>query len=247
MMTKEEKGYLRYVLIWFIILLVLGGGIHTYNSYVIVTTYLHGSEDVPHDVLISERVYGPVIIDGFCTDEAYLLEDTNPWDVGISSKGDSYNTCSYKTGEYPLIPVVGGQNKDEFVGDERVPYQIFISNGFAYGNRVDYFFPFDDYGNIGKNLGDCMGDMANMIGILSFIRALLFMPLMDVYEVKAVFDASSDEDKITDGKYQGQYIDFYTALEYTVFGIPQPPPPPPCTTCGWMTGAIFYPLLLTDD
>jgi len=190
------------------------------------TTYIHGSANVEHDQDIASLVNSTTSFGLYCSSEAEHLIEANPGDIVISARADSYD-CRYTHPELLSYPIVGGGNYDEDFGDINDPDSIFISNGLAYGEILDFYIA-------EGNLGDAMAEMAN---IILEVNSVVDSP-MDIRALVALLKDSGDGIYTSpDGKYYGYIINLPRALEWAV-SPPDVPTPEP-KEVGFLP-AIYY-------
>lgn len=144
------------------------------------TIWIDGSANVIHDQRIADSIVGAKVRFGlWCTSDT-ALSTAN--DILFSARADSYNRCSW-AGQRGLS-LIGGGNFEEFVGDKKDPNSIFISNGGAYGKRVDFF--------VNKsNLGD------------AFVRTTNWLIIQEPMSVSEMRRRLTGEPKYIDGRYVG--------------------------------------------
>jgi len=196
-----------------------------------ITTYIHGSENVPHDVEHGELVNSAVKYGTYCSEDASELIFANRGDVAISMRVNSYE-CSYTSTSFDIIPIVGWDNEDRFVGDVKTPNSIAIGNGLNYGHAIDYYI--DVF-----SLSQAMPMMANITIDVNNARVRAGMSMLTLSEMKLVLDQSSDQVLEVDGKYYGQIIDVERAIVIATKEVTIDP----CPICGVMS-AINTLLLL---
>ena len=195
------------------------------------TTYIHGSEGVPHDRAIRNQIPTPTELGLYCTSDVADLTNALRGDVVISARAGSYD-CRYTSTTLLSTPVVGGGNYVEYIR-KKTPNAIFVTNGKACGKGVDYY-----YGNI--NLGDAMAKIANDLIAINQARKDKAMLPLEVRQMKATLSASSDEvHRDWLGVFCGELVDIQKAIE-----LATAPTSTPIITVGFLP-AVY--LLLLED
>ena len=203
--------------------------------YVIVTrddqptVYLHGSSTVTHDTDIASMIEGADTDFGlYCSSDASELIEANEGDVVMSTRADSYN-CRYVNSALLTYPLVGASNTPEFIGDVADQDAIFVSNGAAWGRRVEFYMP-------QPNLGDAKAEMANVILRVVEARKSVTNTIPPLQELKSILRYSGDGERVIDGRYYGVIVNGDRAVEYALGNRPAPVG---CTDCGYLP-AIYY-------
>ena len=193
------------------------------------TVYLHGASTNPHDTDIASLIEGADTDFGlYCSSDASELIEANEGDVVMSTRADSYN-CRYVNSALLTYPLIGASNTPEFIGDVADQDAIFVSNGAAWGRRVEFYMP-------QPNLGDAKAEMANVILRVVEARKSVTNTIPPLQELKSILRYSGDGERVIDGRYYGVIVNGDRAVEYALGNRPAPVG---CTDCGYLP-AIYY-------
>lgn len=189
-------------------------------------TYIHGSPRVAHDIYYGLKVDGAIKYGLYCTNPTELL-DANKGDVVITMRADSADSCRYISPDLPTIAIAGWDNESRFVGDEWIDNALTISNGSSYGKSINYYI--DE-----SSLSAAMPAMANIVTTVNQARVTAELPILGTSGIRLVLDKSSDKAHEISGRYYGQRIDIYRAIE-----LATAPTSTPINAAGFLPAVLF--------